>query len=490
MQNRPTKLYTAQQSRELDRIAIQDYGITGFSLMQKAAEAVWAQICQHWPAVRHISVFCGSGNNGGDGYLVAALALKAGLKVTVYSVIELDKLNGDALWACQTYQRAGGYVEQFSNAKNEQPDLIVDALLGTGLTREISGIYAQAIQKINDSGCSVIAVDIPSGLNADTGKVMNYAVKADVTVTFIALKQGLFTADASEYCGDIVFAGLDIPTEVFTKVSYSSNLLTKFSFPRRQRNSHKGNYGHVLVIGGDVGFSGAARLAGEAALRTGAGLVSIATRVAHAHVLNAGCFELMSHPVEHITELKPLLKKANTIVLGPGLGQQAWGQELFATAILLPQLLVLDADALNLLVNYPNYHYHSNRILTPHPGEAARLLKCTTLEINANRFAAVKEIQAVYGGVCILKGAGSLVFDGEEIFISNTGNPGMASGGMGDVLAGVIGGLLAQGSTIKEAAKIGVYLHGAAADLAAQQGERGLLASDLLPMIRKLVNEN
>ena len=489
MQNLPTKLYTAQQSRELDSVAITQYQFAGFDLMQKAANAVWQQIRKRWSTLSSLTVFCGAGNNAGDGYLVAALALKSGLKVTVYSVADIEKLSGDALTAYQTYQHAGGKVESFSAAVTPKTELIVDALFGTGLSRNVSGDYAQAMQMINHCGCPVIAVDIPSGLNADTGKIMQCAVKADVTVTFIALKQGLFTADATEYCGEIVFADLDMPEKVFATFPHSAQLLEQFKLPRRHRDAHKGSCGHLLVIGGEVGFSGAARLTAEAGLRSGAGLVSIATRAAHASLLNAGRFELMCHPVEQTSQLRPLLTKASVIVLGTGLGQQAWGQELFASAVLQPQPLVIDADGLNLLANYPNYHFHSNRILTPHPGEAARLLKCSTAEINTDRFTAVKEIQAIYGGIIVLKGAGTLVFDGEEMFISTTGNPGMASGGMGDVLSGIIGGLLAQGFSLVQAATTGVYLHGLAADLAAKHaGERGLLAGDLMPFIRKLVN--
>lgn len=489
MQNLPTKLYTAQQSRELDRIAIAEFGIAGISLMQKAANAVWKEIRERWPTVSNITVFCGAGNNAGDGYLLAALALHAGLKVKVYSLTELKNLSGDALKACQIYQKAGGKIKRFSPPFKQPPELIVDALFGTGLSRDVSGDYAQAVGAINQCDCPVIAVDIPSGLNVDTGRIMGCAIKADVTVTFIAFKQGLFTADATEQCGEIVLADLDVPEKVFANISHSAERLEKIVLPRRHRNAHKGSYGHLLVIGGEIGFSGAARLAAEAGLRSGAGLVSVATRAAHAGVLNAGRVELMCHPVENVTELKPLLNKANVIVLGTGLGQQSWGQELFASAILQPHPLVIDADGLNLLVDYPNCHFHSNRVLTPHPGEAARLLKCSTAEINADRFAAVKEIQAIHGGIVVLKGAGSLVFDGKEMFVSSTGNPGMASGGMGDVLAGIIGGLLAQGFSSVQATKTGVYLHGAAADLAAaQQGERGLLASDLMPFIRKSVN--
>lgn len=488
MQNLPTKLYQTQHVRELDRLAISEYGIAGLSLMQKAADAVWRQIRQRWPNLSSISIFCGRGNNGGDGYLVATLALQAGLNVTVYSMAETDKLSDDALAACQIYQQTGGKITPFSPAIDIKTELIVDALLGTGLNKNVSGSYAEAVKTINNCNCPVIAVDIPSGLNADTGKAMSCAVNASVTVTFMALKQGLFTADAPEYCGEIVCADLGVPDEIFSTVPHSAELLEKFTFPARQRNTHKGSYGHVVVIGGDVGFSGAARLTAEATLRSGAGLVSIATRAAHAPVLNAGRFELMCHPVENVAELNGLLQKTNIVVLGPGLGQQTWGRDLFEAIIPLSLPQVLDADGLNLLAIYPNRH-NNNRILTPHPGEAARLLNCSSADINADRFAAVKKIQAIYGGVCVLKGAGTLIFDGIEMFVCNSGNPGMASGGMGDVLAGIIGGLLAQGFNLTQAAKIGVYLHGAAADLAAQQGERGLLAGDLMPIIRKLVNE-
>lgn len=487
MQTLPNKLYPAQQTRECDRIALEEFNLSGIGLMQKAADAVWAVIVARWHKAKKIAVFCGAGNNGGDGYLVATLAVAAGLDVVVYSVADVAKLSGDALTAYQTYLHVSGQVCAFALPLASQPALIVDAIFGTGLTRNVGGIYAQAIDVINHCDCPVIAVDIPSGLNTDTGNCMGCAVQADVTVTFIALKQGLFTADSRQYAGEIIYADLDVPVEIFTQVPSNVERLGKFNLPRRQRNSHKGSYGHVLVIGGDVGFSGAARLAAEAALRSGAGLVSIATRATHAQVINNGRFELMSHAVENVAELMPLLEKASVIVIGTGLGQQAWGHELFAHVMQQPQPLVIDADGLNLLAKSPSYH--ANCILTPHPGEAARLLSCRTAEIAADRFVAVKQLQKTYGGVCVLKGAGSLISDGETVFVAEVGNPGMASGGMGDVLSGIIGGLLAQGLSLSEAAKIGVYIHGAAADLAAAaHGERGLLAGDLMPYIRELVN--
>ncbi len=487
MSSLPINVYSAQQVREFDRIAIEEYGMLGITLMHRAAQAVFEVLIHKWPNARTITVFCGAGNNAGDGYLIATLALQAGFNVTVYALMDSTELTGDALTASQIYQQANGVISAFSEQFTEKPDVIVDALLGTGLNRSITGQYAKAITVINAEECPVLAVDIASGLQADTGNSMGCAVKANVTVTFIAQKQGLFTAAGTEYSGDIVFADLAVPHDVLRRCEPSAQLLQVKPLPRRPRHAHKGHFGHVLVIGGEVGFSGAARLAGQAALRTGAGLVSIATRAVHAGFLNTGCYELMCHAIEHVAELEPLLEKASVLVLGTGLGQAQWGQSLFEAVIGTTLPLIVDADGLNRLAKSPMRK--DNWVLTPHPKEAARLLQCETSAINANRFAAIQELQQRYGGVCLLKGAGTLICDGQNTFINTTGNAGMASGGMGDVLAGIIAGLIAQGYSLTEATQMGVYYHGAAADLAAaEQGERGLLASDLWPYLRKLLN--
>ena len=329
-------------------------------------------------------------------------------------------------------------------------------------------------------------MDSPSGLNADTGNVMGCAVKADYTVTFIGLKQGLFTGQAADYCGEISYASLAVPESIFQEVLASAVRVVKTPLPRRDRCSHKGNYGHVLIVGGDSGYSGAARLAGEAALRVGAGLVSIATRAEHAGLMNLNRPELMCHGVECAEQLSGLLEKVSVVVIGPGLGQSDWAKELFMATITAQKLLIIDADGLNLLARSPVKN--PDWILTPHPGEAARLLSCSTTEIQQDRFAAVAAIQAKYKGIAILKGAGTLIATEDDCAVSTTGNPGMASGGMGDVLAGVIAGLLAQGLSLKNAAQQGVHIHGLAADLAADKdGERGLLASDLMPYLRRVV---
>ncbi len=483
MQKLPIALYRTTQVKELDRVAIQEWGIPGFELMSRAGYEVFQCIRNKWPDTQSVAVFCGAGNNGGDGYIVARLALEAGLKLSVYSLADPVKLKGDALAAYQNYVGAKGTVIPFQGEVIIDVDVIVDALLGTGLDRPVTGLYELAIQVINKSLAHVVAVDSPSGLNADTGNVMGCSVKADCTVTFIGLKQGLFTGHAADYCGEISYASLAVPDAVFQAVSPSAIRVVKTPLPRRDRCTHKGNYGHVLIVGGDCGYSGAARLAGEAALRAGAGLVSVATRTEHAGLMNLSRPELMCHGVETAGQLAALLEKASVVVIGPGLGQSDWAKELFVATIKSQKPLIIDADGLNLLARSPVTN--SDWILTPHPGEAARLLSCSTAEIQQDRFAAASAIQAKYGGIAVLKGAGTLIASEDEIAVSTTGNPGMASGGMGDVLAGVIAGLLAQGLSLKNAAQQGVYLQGLAADLAtAKDGERGLLASDLMPYLR------
>jgi len=487
MHNLPEKLYSATQTRELDRIAIQDRGIPGFELMSRAGHAVFQCLRENWPKAESIAIFCGSGNNAGDGYVIAALAVQAGLTVNVYSLAEPENYKGDALKAYQTYAKTNGAFMRFQPGQVTHADVVVDALLGTGIDRQVTGAYAEAIEFINNSSASVVAVDIPSGLNADTGNAMGCAVKADCTVTFIALKQGLFTGQAAEYCGNIVYASLAVPDDIFLAVPSIVRRVLRAPLPRRNRCAHKGDCGHVLIIGGDLGYTGAVRLAGEAALRMGAGLVSIATRPEHASLMNLNRPELMCHGVENSAQLAALLEKVDVLVIGPGLGQSTWAKALFAEVTKSAKSLVIDADALNILAHSPATK--PNWVLTPHPGEAGRLLNCVTADIQQDRFAAASALQKKYGGVAVLKGAGTLIACEDETAVSTTGNPGMASGGMGDVLSGVIAALLAQGFSLPEAARQGVYIHGLAADLAAQNGgERGLLASDLMPHLRQLVN--
>ncbi len=487
MQNLPEELYTAAQVREMDRLAIEKSGIAGIELMRRAGSAVFETCRRYWPENNKITVFCGAGNNAGDGYVIAMLALAAGYQVNVITLINKQRMKGDALVALQDFLQAGGLITPFQQQKQLEQTIIIDALLGTGLNREVKDNFAETIKLINSSSYPVVAVDIPSGLNADTGRVMGCAVKADMTVTFISLKQGLFTGEAAEYCGKISYVSLNIPTEKISAIKPSSKLLQDTPLPVRHRCAHKGHNGHVLLVGGNIGYAGAIRLAAEAALRSGAGLVSVATRAVHSHVINLGRPEIMCHSVENQKQLQGLLNKVNVIVIGPGLGQSLWALEMFSSVLAADKQCIIDADALNLLAKNPAKS--NDWILTPHPGEAARLLSCSTSEIAFDRFKAIDSLQKQYGGICLLKGAGTLVKGDNGISISTTGNPGMASGGMGDVLAGMIGGLVAQGIKSELAVQQAIYKHGKAADMVAEQeGERGLLASDLLPVIRKLLN--
>ncbi len=484
----PSALYRAEQVRAMDRFAIDTLGIPGIDLMQRAGEAAFRILRAQWPDAQRLAVLCGAGNNGGDGYVVARLARETGLDVCVYSLAPIGRLRGDALTACSSWQASGGAILEYGGDGFEGFGLVVDALLGTGLDRPVAGRYAAAIEAVNRFHGPVLALDIPSGLHADTGCRLGGAVAADRTVTFIGLKQGLFTGDGPECCGTISYSSLGVPQEV-QRCEQPSALLSPQPdavFEPRRRSAHKGHFGHVLVVGGDAGFSGAVRLAAEAAARVGAGLVSVATRATHAALINLTRPEIMSHGIETAKDLDALRRRASVVVVGPGLGQSPWAVDLFAAVCEYDLPMVTDADALNLLAKMPVSR--QNWVLTPHPGEAARLLQTSVAEIQQDRFAAVKALQDRCGGVCVLKGAGSLIYDGAAMTVNMTGNPGMASGGMGDVLSGVVAGLIAQGLEPAVAARTAVALHGAAADRAATDGERGMLAGDLMHHLRALVN--
>ncbi|WP_456376566.1 NAD(P)H-hydrate dehydratase [Thiolapillus sp.] len=487
----PTALYLAQQVREMDRLTIEVHGIPGDELMQRAGQAAFDLIRRNWPEATKILVLTGTGNNGGDGFVVAQLALQAGLQVQVLQLGERQRIGGDALANALRYETLAGEWRAFSGELPPDVDLIVDAVFGIGLEREVEGQWAQALVAVNASPAPVLALDIPSGLHADTGKVLGTAVQADASITFIGLKRGMFTSDGPAYCGGIVFDALGVPSQVIASQTASASRLDwrnqRQLLQPRSRTAHKGMYGHVLVVGGDLGFGGAARLCAEAALRTGAGLVSLATRAEHVEAVLAARPEIMVHGVSEPAKLQALLEKATVVALGPGLGTSGWGRSLWQQLLDTQLPLVMDADALNLLARSPRRG--NNRVLTPHPGEAARLLGCSTEAVHADRFAAVEQLQQRYGGVAVLKGAGTLVQSSDSApAVCSDGNPGMASGGMGDVLTGVIAGFIAQGWSLPEAAGIGVCLHGAAADKAARVGERGLLATDLMSHIRRLVN--
>ncbi len=491
MNSLPHTLYSVEQTRALDRLAINQYGIPGIVLMERAGEAAFELLMARWPKAQNIVVLCGGGNNGGDGLVVARLAQQAGLSVTLFLLHHPDTLKGEAREAFEALRRPATTVISELPQRLGECDVVVDALLGTGLASEVRGEYAVVIDQVNRAAQPTLSLDLPSGLNADSGQVMGGAIRATATLAFVGLNRGLLTGEGPGYCGDLSFSDLSLPDALYQQIRGGIERVDYAALKRlirsRPVHAHKGMCGHVLLVGGDQGMSGAIRLAGEAALRSGSGLVSIATRQEHAALIAAQRPELMSHGVESEAGLIPLLSRATVIVCGPGLGMGAWGQKMLAQVLAQPHSLVLDADALNLLAQNPRQR--DNWLLTPHPAEAARLLSISTAEVVADRFAAVAALQQRYGGYVLLKGAGTLMCDPSgEIALCSDGNPGMASGGMGDLLSGVLAALVAQGMALSQALPLGVALHAAAGDRAAGQAPRGLLASDLLPHLRQLVN--
>lgn len=485
----PLALYNAAQVRELDARLIAA-GTPGFELMQRAAHAAWRALRRRWPQVGEVTVLVGAGNNAGDGYLIAELAQRAGWVVRVLAVGAPQTLMGDAAMARDSAQAAGVAIAGWDEAVPLR-GVLVDALLGTGFVGELRPSYARAVEAINGAGLPVLAVDIPTGLHADTGCVTERAVRADLTVTFIALKIGLFTGDAPDWVGELAFDDLQAEPALVAQAPCAALRLAGGSVPAlapRARTAHKGSFGHVLVIGGDRGFGGAALLSAESALRTGAGLVSLSTRPEHLLASLTRLPEVMCQPVESTYQLPGLCERSDVLVVGPGLGQQAWGRSLLSVAAASSRPQVWDADALNLLalgvVELPG-----DSVITPHPGEAARLLGVDTVSVQTDRPAAALALARQYQAVVVLKGAGSLVAapDG-RLVLCDRGHPAMAGAGFGDVLAGLIGAMRAQGLDAFAAACLAVWLHASAGQCLGEMG-RGLVASDLIPTIRQLLQE-
>ena len=458
--------------------------------MQRAGEAAYTLACDQYPAAHHWLVLCGHGNNGGDGYVVARLAAAAGVKVSLIACEGTRPLPPEAAEARQVWLASGGEIHPVDSRWPEDVDLIIDGLLGTGLSSAPRSPYDALIEAVNRSRAPVIALDIPSGLLAESGAAPGAVIRATHTMTFIALKPGLLTGQARDWVGQLHQSTLGLsgwlakqPTQIQRLTAES---LSQWLKPRRPC-SHKGEQGRLLVVGGDHGFGGAIRMAAEAALRSGAGLVRVLTHIEHVGSLLTARPELMVQPLSD-EGLQQALDWADVLVIGPGLGQGEWGRNALKILQASDKPALWDADALNLLALNPEKR--QNRVITPHPGEAARLLGCRTAEIESDRLLAVRNLVTHYGGVAVLKGAGTLIADDQgQMAIADVGNAGMASGGMGDVLSGIIGGLLGQKLSLYDAACAGCVAHGAAADrVAARQGIRGMLASDLLPEIPYYVN--
>jgi NAD(P)H-hydrate epimerase len=493
----PTLLYSTAQVRALDAYEIAQ-GTSGYALMKRAAEAALRALRSRWPMAMNLGVITGGGNNGGDGYVLARFAQAAGLSTTVLAVIAPEQLHGDARTAYEDFCASDGTLVSFSAAPLAQFDVIVDALLGTGLTAAVRSPIAEAIDSINAACRPVFALDLPSGLNADTGAVMGKAVRADCTISFVALKTGLFLGEGPEYAGRLLFDDLEVtpPPEArfVAQLERLSEHEIALAMPPRRRQANKGEFGRVLIIGGGAGMPGAVRLAGEACLRVGAGLVSVATATENQLAIVAGRPELIVHGVHGSADLAGLLRAADVVAIGPGLGRSPWARALLQCALACDKPLVIDADALNLMAEH-QLTAPAGAVLTPHPGEAARLLGISTEVLQANRMAALQQLAARHpGAVIVLKGAGTLI--GATALhaqmpipaICERGNPGMAAAGMGDVLTGAIAGILAQCRDPWLAARAGVMAHALAGDELARDRERGILALELAEAINHWVN--
>jgi len=523
-------LYKAAQVKSIDRHAIEQCGVDGYGLMVQAGEAAFSSLLSHWPNTRQIIVLCGTGNNGGDGMVIARLAAQHDMDVQLILTSDMAKLNGEAKLAADDAVKAGLKIDSPSQVQWALPEMgegntvVIDALLGTGLESAVTEPYSNLITQANDSGLPILAIDVPSGLNASTGAIHGCAIKAHATITMIAYKQGLFTGLGPVVCGEISLAQLSLPQQARDTQTCIATLESwkerqnEARFETRALDAHKGHYGHVMLVGGDLGFGGAIALAAGAALKSGAGLVSVATRPEHVSSVLARHPEAMVHGVQSGQDLQLLLDRADVVVIGPGLGQTYWGEQLLQQVMAIHTPVLLDADALNILAKGRIKHNLAERIsvMTPHPGEAARLLDSTNTTVQDNRFKAAKNLSKAWSSSIVLKGVGSLISTREVepedpelkpntlTSICQDGNAGMASGGMGDVLSGILGSLMAQSlnqnnsnqafvneSTFNQALHdvvvSGVCLHSAAADLAVNDGQIGMLASDVVENIRFLL---
>jgi ADP-dependent NAD(P)H-hydrate dehydratase / NAD(P)H-hydrate epimerase len=500
----------ADESRQLDRLSQQKYGVASYSLMTRAGEAVAAAVLHRWRSAARAGVLivAGKGNNGGDGFVAGRALISEGLPVKAVLLARMSDLKGDAARACSEFVNAGGIVAEavseadIAAAVGGGPGVLIDAVFGTGLNAEVNGLTRCAIEAMNHAAPPIIAVDIASGVNSDTGAVMGSAARASLTVTFGFAKFGHFSYPGAEFCGDLEIAQIGFAPAAEAEIAprgrfFDAAEARKYLRPRAQ-NSHKGNYGHPMIIAGSRGKSGAAMLASRGALRMGAGLVTAAIPDAIGAIVAAGQAELMTEPIadrdghfdgHHAPGvLSKLIEGKDSIAVGPGIGQSedscALMEWLVAEGVAAHRPMLIDADGLNEIARIGAGMLRRAAgpvVLTPHPGEAARLLKTGTAEINADRIGAARRLVDLTGAAVLLKGARTVIAGtGGEIYINGSGNPGMASPGMGDVLSGIIGALLAQRYSALDALAFGAFVHGHAADrLAASVGPVGYLAGDL-----------
>ena len=455
-----------------------------------AERAAFERVLERGPQPELLQVLCGPGNNGGDGLLLAMLAQGRGIPVRVY-LVDGPPRTDDAQRAAARARRAGIAPRRFEAAALEARGVVVDAMLGTGIRGAPRAPYREAIAAVNASAAPVLALDVPSGVDADTGAVAAEAVRATWTVSFITAKRGLFTARGPQHAGARWADDLAVPRAALAAAGGACAVLAldeeRRCIPERALDAHKGHFGRCLLVGGDHGMGGAVILAAEAALRCGVGLARVATRAEHIAPLLARLPACMVSAVAHRNDIAPLLAWADAVVIGPGLGAAPWGEQMLHAALASAKPLLVDADALRLIAQRPS-PLPAGSVLTPHPGEAAALLGASSAAIQADRCRAAATLARTYAATVVLKGQGSLVADDAGLAMSLSGNPGMASGGMGDVLSGIVGSFLAQGVPAGAAARLGTELHAVAGDRAAQRvGRIALLPMDVIDELGALL---
>ncbi len=505
---------TREQIRNYDKIAVEQFGIESSVLMENAGKGAVEVILKRYPNAQQIAIIAGPGNNGGDGFVVARHLANSGKKISVFLVASEPAIRGDAKLNLEIIKKMHLTITPVSqdspltSANLLGFDLLIDALLGTGVSRNLDGLLYDTVQAVNLSLIPTVSLDIPSGLNSDTGFPCGTAVKANSTVTFGHLKRGLLLFPGAELAGEIDVVPIGAPNIVSEQSGFDGRLISKHHIismlPTRKKDGHKGTFGHLLIVGGFLGKTGAAALTGKAALRTGCGLVTIATSREAQPVLESKCLEVMVDNVidenslsiseEIQNRIEALLKNKKAVVIGPGLGtEQKTSQLVIEMLKLLTVPTVLDADGINILADIPAIAKEMKApfVLTPHPGEMSKLMGESVQLIQQDRIGICRKAAERFQAVIVLKGAHTIIAapDG-KVFVNPTGNSGMGTAGTGDVLTGIIGGLLAQGVKPLEAALSGVYLHGEAGDLAAKKcGERSLVASNLIENISCILKE-
>lgn len=503
------KVVTVHTMQEIDKRAIEEFGIPGLNLMENAGQSCTDAIVEEFGSHGFAVVIAGKGNNGGDGYVIARLLRQAGWDVHVFILAERGQISGDAATNLArlpveeiTYCPRAGQLADLHMGEIARADVIVDALFGTGLRSDLEGVFRETVEIINASGRPVLAVDIPSGIHGTTGRVLGDAVRASITVTFAFAKLGHVLYPGAEHTSRLIVADIGIPPRLLETASGFDLLNDDFIRPmlrRRDRQAHKGQFGHCLVLAGSTGKTGAAALSANSAMRAGSGLVTLAVAESLHAILETKTTEVMTVALPdsnsgYLTSsafpaIEKLLPGKDALALGPGLGIRPGTTALVQTIVESFSLpMVIDADALNALaedITILRRKKSAEIILTPHPGEMARLLGTSIPDVEAVRILIAQEFARNFGVYLVLKGARTIVASPTgTAAINGSGNPGMATGGMGDVLTGIITSLLGQGYSAWDACRLGVFIHGYAADLVAdEKGEIGICASDVQEML-------